>query len=525
MRRSAGFLAVSLLLLAPPSLAQERDIPLANWTVPPYHRASPSGGLSTMTDVSSAVPFVAVAPCRLVDTRQAGFPAGYGAPALAAGSPRNFDLNSSPSCTGIPGEVEAYSLNLTVTNTLGPGFLKVYPQGGSVPADVSSLNYVAGQTIANAAIVPAGIGGGITVIAGVSGTHLIIDINGYFSPELNPGNLLAVAANVPGGPAIVGQNDSSVEGSHAVGGFAGGAGIVHGVQGEIGPNALADSSGVHGISNTAFPGYGVWGETRHVSAGAGVRGSDSENAVGATSGVFAEGHSANLNSAAIYAFAFQGTGNAGLFVNIGAAHSYVATQISNVGYGLWTDGKIRGASLDIVGAPKNFVAPHPEDPGLEIRYASVEAPTVDVYFRGTAELVDGIARIEVPDHFRLTAREGTYMTTVTPIGHAIPLAVDEEGPVGIVVRGNGNARFHYVVWAERAEIVGYEPVVANTAFTPEALERGGGPEKLPGPTRALLVRNGTVNADGSYNQETARAHGWSIPDPSVRLAREGIGKQ
>ena len=49
-------------------------------------------------------------------------------------------------------------------------------------APVSTVNYVAGQTIANAAIVPAGTGGGVTVIAGVSGTDLIIDINGYFAP-------------------------------------------------------------------------------------------------------------------------------------------------------------------------------------------------------------------------------------------------------------------------------------------------------------------------------------------------------
>jgi hypothetical protein len=76
--------------------------------------------------------------------------------------------------------VAAYSLNITVTNTLGPGFISIYPQGGAAPL-VSTLNYLAGQTLANAAIVPAGTSGGITVVAGVSGTDLIIDINGYYS--------------------------------------------------------------------------------------------------------------------------------------------------------------------------------------------------------------------------------------------------------------------------------------------------------------------------------------------------------
>jgi hypothetical protein len=72
-------------------------------------------------------------------------------------------------------------LNITVTNTQGPGFILIYPQGGAQPS-VSTLNYVAGQTIANAAVVPLGTGGGVTVIAGVSGTDLILDTNGYYAP-------------------------------------------------------------------------------------------------------------------------------------------------------------------------------------------------------------------------------------------------------------------------------------------------------------------------------------------------------
>jgi hypothetical protein len=121
---------------------------------------------------TSPLPFVG--PCRLVDTRQAG----YGAPALVGGSPRN--LNDDP---------------LTVTNAQGPGFIPIYPQG-SVQPPVSTLNYVAGQTIANAAIVPAGAGDGVTVIAGVSGTDLIIDINGYYAPVgLNVGTIFNYTGN------------------------------------------------------------------------------------------------------------------------------------------------------------------------------------------------------------------------------------------------------------------------------------------------------------------------------------------
>ena len=170
-----------LLLGALSSLcfAQPPEIPVANWTVPPYRPSSP-GGITTMTDIGPGVAFVAVTPCRLVDTRTAtspNFPAGYGPPSLTAGTPRDFDLNSSSQCPGIPNGVAAYSLNVTVTNTAGPGFILIFPKDFGQPA-VSTLNYVAGQTVANAAIVPAGTSGGVTVIAGVSGTNLLIDING-----------------------------------------------------------------------------------------------------------------------------------------------------------------------------------------------------------------------------------------------------------------------------------------------------------------------------------------------------------
>jgi hypothetical protein len=452
-----------------------------------------------MTDATPPRVFVGVQPCRLVDTRSgSGFPAGFGGPSLAPGVPRNLDLDNGP-CPGLPLGIDAYSLNVTVTNTAGPGHLVIYPQGGAQP-DVSSMNYVAGQTIANAVIVPAGAGAGVTVVAGVSGTDLLIDINGYFSDLLGtPENFLAISNNSSQysiiatnssltcvGPCGIRSNVSTHAGGHAISGYAVG------------------SSGGN---------YGVYGETSSLSIGAaGVRGIAPAAATVPTYGVFGETHSSSINSAGVYGFVNHPSASGGYFVNAGVASAYIALQDTGVNYGVFSFEKIRGGSLDITGAPKNFVSPHPEDPALEIRYASVEAPTVDVYFRGTATLVNGYARVEVPDHFRFTAREGTYMTELTSVGRPVALSVEEEGPGGIVVRGTGNSRFHYVVYAERAEIVGYEPVVKNTSFTPGLLERGGGPERLPEPTRALLVRNGTLNADGSYNLETARAQGWTIPE-------------
>jgi len=150
---------------------------------------------------SSPRPFVAMTPCRIADTRG---PAGtFGAPSLPASTPRDFPLPTGP-CAGIPVSAAAYSLNITVTNTLGPGFLKIYPQGSPAPV-VSTLNFVAGQTVANAAIVPAGTGGGITAVAGVSGTDLIIDINGYYG-----GGLVTSANALTGDVTINGAGGVSV---------------------------------------------------------------------------------------------------------------------------------------------------------------------------------------------------------------------------------------------------------------------------------------------------------------------------
>jgi uncharacterized repeat protein (TIGR01451 family) len=120
--------------------------------------------------------FYPVTPCRIADTRN---PTGtFGAPSLAAGVPRTFPVPSS-SC-GIPASAQAYALNMTVVPTAPVGYLTTWPAGSSQPI-VSTLNAPTGTVTSNAAIVPAGVNGAITVYA-TNATDLIIDINGYFAP-------------------------------------------------------------------------------------------------------------------------------------------------------------------------------------------------------------------------------------------------------------------------------------------------------------------------------------------------------
>jgi len=92
---------------------------------------------------------------------------------------RDFPLPSG-GC-GVPSAAKAYSLNVTVVPNGPLGFLTLWPTGQARPF-VSTLNSLGGDILANAAIVPAGTGGSISVY--VTGqTDVVIDINGYFAPS------------------------------------------------------------------------------------------------------------------------------------------------------------------------------------------------------------------------------------------------------------------------------------------------------------------------------------------------------
>jgi hypothetical protein len=122
--------------------------------------------------------FYPLTACRVVDTRDANGP--LGGPSLVANTERDFPVLSS-TCS-IPSNAKAYSLNFTVIPPAtgdAVDYLTVWPEGESQPG-VSTLNDPTGTTVANAAIVPAGTGGGVAVSASAA-ANLLIDVNGYFA--------------------------------------------------------------------------------------------------------------------------------------------------------------------------------------------------------------------------------------------------------------------------------------------------------------------------------------------------------
>jgi hypothetical protein len=64
------------------------------------------------------------------------------------------------------------------------GYLTAYPTGQPAPL-VATLNSIDGRIKSNAAIVPAGTSGAISIFV-TDSTDVVIDINGYFVPNSNP---------------------------------------------------------------------------------------------------------------------------------------------------------------------------------------------------------------------------------------------------------------------------------------------------------------------------------------------------
>ncbi len=141
-----------------------------------------------------ALRFVPVTPCRVVDTRRSE--GTFGGPTMGDNSSRSFAIPQS-GC-GIPATAQAYSLNVTVVPEGPLPFLTLWPTG-QPQAFVSTLNSFAGLVVANAAIVPAGTGGAVSVYV-TNATDVILDINGYFD---SPGSAATSYSFYPATPCRV----------------------------------------------------------------------------------------------------------------------------------------------------------------------------------------------------------------------------------------------------------------------------------------------------------------------------------
>ncbi|HYK40838.1 MAG TPA: IPT/TIG domain-containing protein [Thermoanaerobaculia bacterium] len=133
-----------------------------------------SATLPSSFTYSAGAHFYSVAPCRVVDTRGPTDP--WGGPALAANTVRIFLLAGR---CGIPPSAQSVAANVTITQPTAAGFLSIYAGGTTRPL-VSTVNFAAGQTRANNAVLPIGSAGDVAVFCAVGTTQAVIDVTGYF---------------------------------------------------------------------------------------------------------------------------------------------------------------------------------------------------------------------------------------------------------------------------------------------------------------------------------------------------------
>ncbi len=139
--------------------------------------------------------FVPIAPTRVADSRT-GTGVAQG-PLPLAGTAETL-VAPVPS---VPTGATAVAVNLTVTGGSADGFLTAYPTNSGAAPATSSVNWKAGQTVSNLAIVPllssqefSAPKPGIVLRGNAGNFHVIIDVVGYFVVDPTVGTASGRAA-------------------------------------------------------------------------------------------------------------------------------------------------------------------------------------------------------------------------------------------------------------------------------------------------------------------------------------------
>lgn len=119
------------------------------------------------------------------------------------------------------------------------------------------------------------------------------------------------------------------------------------------------------------------------------------------------------------------------------------------------------ATGTITGKSKNFVIDYPGRPGSTLIHSSLEGPENAVYYRGEAQLVNGVAVIELPEYFeKLTRKEGrtvlispTFESLDEPVSNLAKSAV-KNGKFSVKATDSNNPsqKFSWEIKAVRADI-------------------------------------------------------------------------
>jgi hypothetical protein len=140
------------------------------------------GAYELMVDAPQGVPpagagssaLTPVRPVRVVDTRN-----GIGAPGrLAAGRQVVLEVADGKM---VPADATAVVVSVAAVKPSAAGFVTVYPCDDNVP-DTSTLNYVAGQTVANTTIAAVS-GAGQLCVWTFAESDILVDVTGWLGPR------------------------------------------------------------------------------------------------------------------------------------------------------------------------------------------------------------------------------------------------------------------------------------------------------------------------------------------------------
>ncbi|MFN6120681.1 MAG: DUF1501 domain-containing protein [Actinomycetes bacterium] len=118
---------------------------------------------------SGDVGMSALAPARLLDTRDGGVPLGLG---------QTIELQVGGR-GGVSADAAAVVLNVTATEPTGESYLTVWPTGQGRPL-ASSVNMVRGQTVPNLVLAKLGDGGRVNIYNHSGSAHVVVDVLGCF---------------------------------------------------------------------------------------------------------------------------------------------------------------------------------------------------------------------------------------------------------------------------------------------------------------------------------------------------------
>ena len=157
---------------------------------------------------------------------------------------------------------------------------------------------------------------------------------------------------------------------------------------------------------------------------------------------------------------------------------------------------------------KYFVEPHPTDAAKVIHYISLEGGEAGTYSRGTAQIEDGFATIQVPSDFRMVTEEDGMTVLLTPVGAQASMYIVSQDLNSIVVRASRDVKFHYMINGVRRGYKSFQPVGDGTEFMPMSPGEKMA-EALSAELKHRLIANGTYNEDGTVNMRTAERMGWT----------------